>query len=330
MFSRIYVEQTVKQLPRVAKLLAKYSALPQIDIENYAELFNAKQQNFKLQKQNPALIIAQKFGKKLLKTPEGFGVGGTENYYFSHMLNCLYDCRYCFLQGMYNSANYLWFANYEDFFAELRALNQEAQPNSYVFTGYDCDSLALEQITNFFSEYQQIFAECQQLNFELRTKSVALNSLRKTKPLNNLLIAYSLTPDLIAKEIEHGAAPVKSRIKALSELSEAGWQIGLRFDPLIYHRDYQLLYQELFQEIFSKINLKNLHSVSIGPLRFPKKMHEKIFKLYKREALLSNKLEQRDNLVAYSKELEQEMQQFVLKELAAYIAAEKVFYCHNL
>ena len=31
--------------------------------------------------------------------PATYGIGGDENYYFSHMLNCLYDCRYCFLQG---------------------------------------------------------------------------------------------------------------------------------------------------------------------------------------------------------------------------------------
>ena len=29
------------------------------------------------------------------------------DWYFSHMLNCLYDCRYCFLQGM--SRNHCYF-----------------------------------------------------------------------------------------------------------------------------------------------------------------------------------------------------------------------------
>ena len=35
------------------------------------------------------------------------------------MLNCVYDCSYCFLQGMFNSANYLVFVNYEDYFKEI-------------------------------------------------------------------------------------------------------------------------------------------------------------------------------------------------------------------
>ena len=45
----------------------------------------------------------------VLKTPDNFTIGFKKNYYFSHMLNCIYDCKYCFLQGMYNSANYVLF-----------------------------------------------------------------------------------------------------------------------------------------------------------------------------------------------------------------------------
>ena len=35
------------------------------------------------------------------------------------MLNCVYDCRYCFLQGMYRSANYVLFVNYDDFRVQI-------------------------------------------------------------------------------------------------------------------------------------------------------------------------------------------------------------------
>ena len=30
------------------------------------------------------------------------------------MYNCIYDCRYCFLQGMYSSANFVLFVNFEE------------------------------------------------------------------------------------------------------------------------------------------------------------------------------------------------------------------------
>ncbi|SVD49612.1 uncharacterized protein METZ01_LOCUS402466, partial [marine metagenome] len=56
-----------------------------------------------------------------MATPEGYGIGGKNNYYFSHMLNCIYDCRYCFLQGMYRSAHYVLFVNYDEFFGAMDA-----------------------------------------------------------------------------------------------------------------------------------------------------------------------------------------------------------------
>ena len=35
------------------------------------------------------------------------------------MLNCIYDCKYCFLQGMFRSANFVIFVNYESFMNEI-------------------------------------------------------------------------------------------------------------------------------------------------------------------------------------------------------------------
>ena len=96
-------------------MLARYADAEIILCDRYGEIFNPKSQNFRLQKQNPALILAQKHKGHVLPAPEGYGLGSEKNYYFSHMLNCVYDCRYCFLQGMYQSAHYVVFVNFEDF-----------------------------------------------------------------------------------------------------------------------------------------------------------------------------------------------------------------------
>jgi len=117
--SCIYIESAVRDHPRARGLLDRYHDLPVVEIERYGEVFNRRAQNFRLQKSNPALIIAHKTGRRVLAAPEGYGLGGDHNYYFSHMLNCIYDCRYCFLQGMYQSAHQVLFVNYEDFGVEI-------------------------------------------------------------------------------------------------------------------------------------------------------------------------------------------------------------------
>ena len=110
----LYVEADCLNHPRAKAIIDRYGASAHVVIcEHYGEVFNRKAQNFKLQKKKPALILAKKRGKRVLPTPEGFGIGGSQNYYFSHMLNCIYDCRYCFLQGMYPSAHQVIFLKLE-------------------------------------------------------------------------------------------------------------------------------------------------------------------------------------------------------------------------
>ena len=74
------------------------------------------------------------------------------------MLNCIYDCKYCFLEGMFNSANYLLFINSEDYFKEIEKNNRRYSDNRVCFfSGYDCDSLALEHVTGFASSFINFF-----------------------------------------------------------------------------------------------------------------------------------------------------------------------------
>jgi spore photoproduct lyase len=331
MFSRIYFEKEALEYPRAKKILERYKNIEQVECNHYGEVFNLKNQNFRVQKQKPALIIAKKTGAKILKTPEGFGVGGEENYYFSHMQNCLYDCRYCFLQGMYSSANYVWFVNYEDFFAEIKDIAKENNGSQkYFFSGYDCDSLAMESLTSFTKEFLPFFNKLDSGILELRTKSVNVKSLEEIEVVKNTLTAFSFTPEEISKEIEHKVPPLKTRIKTIQKLAKLGWQVGLRFDPLIWKENYKSQYRELFEEVFNGLNLDNLHSISIGSMRFPKKMYAKISKLYPEESFLKDDLIMDKNIVSYNKERDLEMKDFVTLQLKKYVQDKLIFTCSPL
>jgi len=97
----------------------------------------------------------------VMPAPEQYETGGGAQYYFSHMLNCVYDCRYCFLQGMFRSANYLLFVNYEEFVQEISEVadshNNDKKP-VWFYSGYDCDSLAYEPVTGFANYFIDAFA----------------------------------------------------------------------------------------------------------------------------------------------------------------------------
>ncbi len=125
MIDTIYMEDAVVDHPRSRDILRRYPRAQIIKCASYTEVFNRKAQNFRLQKKKPALILAEKHSGHVLPTPAQYGIGAEHNYYFSHMLNCLYDCRYCFLQGMFQSAHYVLFVNYENFIDELARLAKQ-------------------------------------------------------------------------------------------------------------------------------------------------------------------------------------------------------------
>ncbi|MGZ8152486.1 MAG: spore photoproduct lyase family protein [Methylovulum sp.] len=328
MIETIYIEENIQRHPRVIEITGRF---PQADIiicDRYTHVFNAKAQNFRLQKLKPSLILAEKYQKFVLEAPSGYGIGASRNYYFSHMLNCLYDCRYCFLQGMYQSAHYVLFVNYEDFQNEIRQISADSPTQEiHFFSGYDCDSLALEPVTGFAGEFLPFFEQLPNAWLELRTKSTQVRGLLNRQPWPRCIVAFSLTPDAIATKIEDKAPPLQRRLDALCKLQEQGWMIGLRFDPMIYQTGYQQQYQALFEQVFARIDLNQLHSVSLGVFRLPEQFFKKVHKLYPEEKLFVSPLVNQQGMVSYQTELEQEMMRYCTEQLLSYIPETKFFPC---
>ena len=329
MISALYIEQTVVDHPRTRAIRERFAHLPQIIIERYGEVFNRKAQNFRLQKHSPALILAGKHDHFVLPAPDNYGIGGQHNYYFSHMMNCIYDCRYCFLQGMYRSAHYVLFVNYEDYGNALQQqIEQHAPHDSYYFSGYDCDSLALEPVSHFTQYFLSLFRKHSRAWLELRTKSTQIRPLLDAEPFDNCIIAFSFTPENISAALEHKVPALDKRIDAMGKLQQHGWRIGLRFDPLIYDQDYEAQYQRLFQQIFARIDADKLHSVSMGLFRMPEGFYKNMVKLYPEEKLFASPFDKRAGMISYRQDVEQSMLQFCEAELRKYIPENSYFPCY--
>ena len=268
--------------------------------------------------------MAQKKKNLVLKTPEKFSIGFHENYYFSHMLNCIYDCKYCFLQGMYNSANIVLFVNFNDFANEIRSISLKTSKPLCFFSGYDCDSLALENITNFSDYFINIFKDFNHSFLELRTKSINIKSLSKKKPIPNIIIAFSLSPDEIINSFEDKTAGYKKRIDTIAYLQKIGWNIGLRFDPIILTQDFKTKYINFFKEVFLNINSERIHSITIGSFRMPRLFFEKIKKIRPFDPFLYSNNLIKGNITSYDKK--KEIENFCFQEIKKYSCENKIFF----
>jgi spore photoproduct lyase len=324
MIETIYVEGEAAGHPRARGVLARYPKALVVPVESYGEVFNRSRQSFRLQKRKPSLLLAQKRGKLVLKAP--YGIGGERNFYFSHVLNCLYDCRYCFLQGMYRSAHYVLFVNYEDFQEEiLRTAERFPAGDVYFFSGYDGDSLALESMTGFVSEFLPFFERHPRLVVELRTKSVAVRPLLARTSFPNCVIAFSFTPEELSKSLEHGTPPVEERVKAAARLADRGWPIGLRFDPLLFAPGYEKRYEELFDSVFAAIPPESIHSVGFGVFRLPRDYFTRMARLYPEERLFAFGFEERSRMVSYPSALESELRDFCRGRLRERVPEDRLF-----
>ena len=328
MIDTIFIEREIANHPRTQSIKSKFSKSHIIEIDRYQEIFNKRSQNFRIQKLNPALILAKKHDNFVLSAPVGFGLASKNNFYFSHMYNCIYDCRYCFLQGMYSSANYVLFVNYEDFFDEIeRTIEIHHGKDITFFSGYDCDSLAFEKITGFVKNAIPLFKRYPEVELELRTKSIQLGALKSGEVLSNCIVAFSLMPGELAKRLDKKAPSVRRRIGVIKKLAENGWPIGLRFDPLIYSENWKELYGELLNEIKTAVPGEAIHSISHGPLRYPKKMYNEITKLYPEELLFSIPMSESNGYVHYGVDIESQMAEFLFKTLKNYVDDDKLFQC---
>jgi len=328
MVDTIYIEVDVEEHPRTQKILARYPKANKVLIAKYSEVFNSHSQNFRTQKKNPSLILAAKRNKKVIPTPSQYETGGGANYYFSHMLNCVYDCRYCFLQGMLRSANYLLFVNYDEFIDEIKVVANEHKNDEkpvWFFSGYDCDSLAYEPVTEFADFFIDEFKNIPNAVLELRTKSTQIRSLMNKPAQENVVVASSLSPESVAAAVEEGAPSLAKRIDALVKLQNHGWRIGLRFDPIVWHQEYKSSYSEMINQVFSRLDANKIDSITLGGFRLPKGFYKTMHKLYPEHWLFSSGLSESNGMVAYRPEVESEVFSFVESECVQYIDKEKLF-----
>jgi spore photoproduct lyase len=316
-FSCVYVEKEVRAEARVQAILQRLPGTPVIPVHRYGEVFNRKSQNFRLQKRNPALILARKHGNLVLPAPPDYGFGDHPGFYFSHLFNCLYDCRYCFLQGMYRSANYVLFTNYEEFAGGIEAA-AAGLTKPVFYSGYDCDSLALEPVSRFIDFFVHWFSARPELMLEIRTKSTQVRRLLTLPPAANCVIAMSFTPQSCYRRWEHKVPTIEKRLDALQRLQQQGWPVALRFEPLIWQPDFASEYEQLFRQVFSVLDARRLHSVSIGQFRMPVGYFNAIARLYPDEALFARSYQQEQGLRVQPREQQQEMLE----------AAEKLLFRH--
>lgn len=228
-----------------------------------------------------ALIYATKKGEFLRKTPDHYTPSNTYGYSIVQSYNCIYDCSYCFLKGYFKTFNPVIFKNIKDYFEAIKkTIQRDKLRPLYFYLGTFSDPIALSVFDVSYIQFARFFENLDAI-LEIRTKSVMIDKLLKEKPFKHTIIAYSLAPQRIIKKFEPYAPGLERRLNAIKLLDQAGFNIGIRFDPFFanYIDDYKIFIKTLS-------SIKNLHSIEVGLLRFSKNEYKTF--LVKNPYILSN------------------------------------------
>lgn len=266
--SHVYVEEGVAEHPSTKRIIANLNDPSVIYTAHYKDIFCKKGQDFRSQKVSRQLVIAAKKPPFLYRGSDLCDSFGHQNFFYSsNAMNCVYDCGYCYLQGMYRSANLVVFVNTADIFKEIdKAL---AMNPVYLCNSYDTDLMAMEHLTGFCSEWIEFARERPDLTLEIRTKSTASGCIRNLAPAHNIILAWSVSPQEIVSNYEHHTPSAAARISAMRSAIDAGWNVRLCIDPVLRTDGWRGQYAALAEQIRSKIDIGEFCDYSIGVFRVP-------------------------------------------------------------
>lgn len=323
-FSHIYIEKEALSHPETSKILERFPEALPIEINHYKDVFNRGHQEFMLQKKSQKLILAVKKNPFLYEgAPVCQDFGNRHFYYTSMVMNCFYDCEYCYLQGMYPSANIVVYVNTEDFFRETEELLQKFPV--YLCISYDTDLLSLENILGYAGKWLSFAEKHPDLTIELRTKCAGFNLFHNLKPIDNFILAWTLTPDAIQQLYEHRTPTFTERLNCIKKAMRKGFLVRLCFDPLIFCKDWQLLYEDMIKTVFRELPADKIFDVSLGVFRVSHDYLKQMRKLRPESAIIQYPYVNDQGVCHYGKRLSQDMISFVLSLIKDYIPETNIY-----
>lgn len=264
----LYIEQTLKNNLDIDPIIKKIRPETIEWIDHYKDVLNQRGGSWRVQKRFQSLILAYRKDSFFYEaSPLTHSIDFNHFYYNTLSLNCLYDCEYCYLQGMFNTPHLVMFLNNRDFILAADALSERLRQPFYMALSYDTDLPAIEHLYPYCKEWIDYAETNPHITIEIRTKSNRTEFFKNRTPLKNVVLSWSINPEAMAKSYERMTPSSSQRIHAAVLAHQMGWPVMLCIDPVIYHKDYLEHYQRLITQLSSLFDNKQIFGISVGTFR---------------------------------------------------------------
>ena len=327
-FSHLYAERRALDYPLAQRLLRRFPSATVVPIDDYKELFARPRQHFQMQKRSMKLILAVKKDNLLYPGSHHAQDFGYPNFFYNTpVINCIYNCDYCYLQGKYPSANLVVFVNQSDFFAATKtAIQSRADPASplYLALSYDTDLLAFESRVPFCRDWIEFTRREPELIVEIRTKSANFRHLRKVEPCSRVILAWTLSPDIVVSRYEKATPTLSRRLESARQALDSGWPVRLCLDPIMEIPQWRRIYEECIERVFSTLAPDQIRDVSVGSFRMNKDQYDRIRRQRPNSDIYYRDYDNRQGTVTYPRQVGREMTDIVCAFLERYINPERI------
>lgn len=327
-FSHIYVESQSIESNIAEQSFKRFPKAKIIEIEDYKKIFNKNGQDFQIQKLSTKLILAKKQPPFIYPATDIIQDSGFSNFYYcTPILNCIYNCEYCFLQGMYSSANIVVFTNTEEVKdAVKKQILERKYPDEPLLLSlsYNTDILALENILPLTKQWIDFANNTDDLFMEIRTKSGLTSSFNKLKPSKKILFAWTLSPNNIIQKYEHKTPLLERRIMSIQKIVDSGWPVRLSFDPILIYPNWKEDYKQMFERIKETISGDKIFDITIGVFRMSDDFFNRIKKTKPDSDLYYNNYDNSNNVKTVTKDQKEMVRDFALSYLDGYCSRDKI------
>lgn len=257
---RIYYEAASLDYPLGRQLIKGYASadIPMFEIANHNNIEQLrKEPNSSFVNMKKYLII---------------GVRKTHHYSPNHKVSdfivpytssgCSAMCMYCYLVCNYNKCSYLrLFVNREEMLNKLIKTAGSYNEDKVFEIGSNSDLILENTITANLEWTIEEFTKQPKGKLTFPTKFHMIEPLLGLNHENRIIPRVSLNPEPIIRKTEFGTSSLSQRIKAINDLCNAGYPVGILIAPVIFFPDWKALYTELLKQLKTNLCPKAKESV---------------------------------------------------------------------
>ncbi len=250
---RIYYEPAIEQYAMGRYLMEKYKDTPKFPIDNHNNILELRTRpNEDFIELKKYLIIGV---RKTHKYVDNFKISDYLVPFTSS--GCPAMCLYCYLVCNYNKCSYLRvFVNHEQMLDKLIKRSVAAEKSKVYEIGSNSDLILEHRVTDSLTYTIEQFAKYGKGSITFPTKFSMVDDLLPLNHEGKVIFRMSVNPSQIISDIEIGTSNLDHRIKALTQMYQAGYKVGILIAPVVMVENWKALYLELLDQLAEKLPQK--------------------------------------------------------------------------